>query len=46
MMGAFAQLKDEKIDAIEDQVGALSVDEVASALEAELEGLFTQVEAE
>ena len=42
----FPQLEDEKIDAIEDQVGALSVDEVASALEAELEGLFAQLHAE
>ena len=35
-----AQLED--VDAIADQIGGLSVDEIASAVE----GLFTQVEAE
>ena len=44
--GLFAQLSAEDVDAIADQIGALSVDEVASALEGELEGLFTQVDAE
>ena len=37
-----AQLEDEKIDAIAEQIGGLSVDEVV----AELEGLFAQAEAE
>ena len=40
--GLLAQLEDEKIDAIEDQVGALTVDEIA----AELEGLLAQLHAE
>ena len=35
-----AQLED--VDAIADQIGGLSVDEIASAVE----GLFTQVDAE
>ena len=39
---AFAQLEDEKVDAIADQVGELTVDEIA----AELEGLFAQLHAE
>ena len=42
----FAQLSAEDVDAIADQIGALSVDEVASALEGELEGLFAQLEAD
>ena len=39
-----AQLEDDKVDAIADQIGALSVDEVANAVE----GLFAlaQVEAD
>ena len=42
----FPQLSAEDVDAIADQIGALSVDEVASALEGELEGLFAQLEAD
>ena len=38
----FPQLSAEDVDAIADQIGALSVDEVASALE----GLFAQLSAE
>ena len=38
----FPQLEDEKIDAIADSIGELSVDEIA----AELDGLFAQLHAE
>ena len=38
----FPQLEDEKIDAIVDQAGALTLDEVYN----ELEGLFAQLEAD
>ena len=42
MYAWLAQLEDDKIDAIADQIGVLSVDEIASALE----GLFAQLSAE